>query len=148
MILEAVEKHLRRGLSEQLTIGSGLHVEHVLPQSWQQHWPVAQGDDALKRELDRDTAKHRLGNLTLVTAKLNSTESNRPWQEKRGLLRKHSLLKLSQSIVEHDMWDEERIDQRSRLLADVILEVWPGPDASIWSTSSDESMTQVVASSD
>jgi hypothetical protein len=79
MILEAVEKHLRRGLSEQLTIGSGLHVEHVLPQSWQQNWPTTQGDDALKREIERDAAKHRLGNLTLVTAKLNSTESNRPW---------------------------------------------------------------------
>lgn len=135
MILEAVEKHLRRGLSEQLTIGSGLHVEHVLPQSWQQHWPVAQGDDALKREIERDGAKHRLGNLTLVTAKLNSTESNRPWEEKRELLRKHSLLKLSQSIVEHDTWDEEQIDQRSRLLADTILEVWPGPDAAVWSAS-------------
>lgn len=53
-----------------------------------------------------------------ITAKLNSTESNRSWEEKRELVRKHSLLKLSQSIVEHDTWDEERIDGRSLLLAD------------------------------
>lgn len=139
MILEAVEKHLRRGLSEQLTTGSGLHVEHVLPQSWQQHWPVAQDDDALKREIERDAAKHRLGNLTLVTAKLNSTESNRPWEEKRELLREHSLLKLSQTIVEHEYWDEERINHRSGLLADTILEVWPGPDSEVWSASTSES---------
>ncbi len=127
MILEAVEKHLQRGLSEQLTIGSGLHVEHVLPQSWQKHWSISESNDALKREIERDAAKHRLGNLTLVTAKLNSTESNRPWEEERELLREHSLLKLSQTIVEHDSWDEERINHRSGLLADTILEVGPVP---------------------
>lgn len=135
MILEAVEKHLRRGLSEQLVVGSGLHVEHVLPQSWQQHWPVSTEGDALKQEIAREAAKHRLGNLTLVTSKLNSVESNRPWSEKRALLQEHALLKLTQSVVARETWDEATIDERSDLLADAILEIWPGPDARQWSRS-------------
>lgn len=135
MVLEAVEHRLRTGLSEQLTTASGLHIEHVLPQDWRKHWPVSEGGDQAKRELERDAAKHRLGNLTLLTAKLNSAESNRPWAQKRELLRQHSLLKLSQSIVDNATWDEERIDERSGLLADLILEIWPGPDALVWSAS-------------
>jgi hypothetical protein len=126
MILEAVERHLRADLAEQLSTTAGLHVEHVLPQSWHQHWPVADADDPARAE-KRDAAKHRLGNLTLLTAKLNQAQSNDSWILKRASIQEHSLLKLSQSIVDHDVWDEDRIDERSRLLAEVVLQVWPGP---------------------
>lgn len=135
MLLAAVEEHLRRGMSEQLTSTGGLHVEHVLPQSWHPHWPLPGDADPLAAELERDAAKHRLGNLTLVTAKLNQTESNRPWDEKRELLREHSLLKLSQSIVPHDSWDEQRIADRGSELADVVLEIWPGAAHPGWQRS-------------
>ncbi len=134
MILEAVEHHLRTNLSEQLATTSGLHVEHVLPQSWHQHWPIPEGADHRATE-ERDVAKHRLGNLTLLASRLNQAQSNAPWVEKRELIREHSLLRLSQSIVAHDTWDEDRIAHRSERLADVGLAIWPGPDDPGWSAS-------------
>jgi hypothetical protein len=85
MVLEAIEDHLRgwrdgkQGLGGERVARNKLAIEHVMPRKWQQHWP-SQGSD----EEDRDRLIHTLGNLTLLTGKLNSTVSNGPslvWNE-------------------------------------------------------------------
>ncbi|MCK1466655.1 MULTISPECIES: HNH endonuclease family protein [unclassified Bradyrhizobium] len=74
MVLESIEDHLRgwngskQGLGGERVSPAKLAIEHVMPRKWQQHWPV-QGID----EEDRDRLIHTLGNLTLLTGKLNST---------------------------------------------------------------------------
>lgn len=72
-----------------------------------------------------------LGNLTLVTQRLNSALSNAAWTTKRGTLNQYSVLMLNQRLIDAwpDRWDEDAIDQRGRQLAEVICRVWPGPDA-------------------
>jgi hypothetical protein len=62
-----------------------LHIEHLLPQTWQPNWPVAANDESQRsvREQQRERAKNRLGNLTLLTAPLNGAVSNGKWSEKR-----------------------------------------------------------------
>lgn len=91
MVLESIEDHLRgwngskQGLGGERVSRAKLAIEHVMPRKWQQHWPV-QGID----EVDRDRLIHTLGNLTLLTGKLNSTVSNGPWSganSKRVVLR-------------------------------------------------------------
>jgi hypothetical protein len=65
MLLEALELGLRNSRHHE-TINlptEVLHVEHVLPQSWREHWPLPQEtQDAVNL---RETRLHNIGNLTL-----------------------------------------------------------------------------------
>ena len=75
---------------------------------------------------------HTIGNLTLVTQPLNSTLSNAAWDEKRETLAEHSVLFLNKELQDEPQWTEETIRARSRQLAKLISEVWPGPDSPVW----------------
>jgi hypothetical protein len=91
--------------------------------------------------LRRTSAIHRLGNLTLVTTKLNPALSNKNWEYKRPAIQKHSLLRLTTGSVlskpegdngsEEESWstqrDESRIIARTRHLTELALEAWQRP---------------------
>ncbi len=74
---------------------------------------------------------HRLGNLTLLTASLNSKVSNGPWPSKRKALLEHNTIKLTGRLIEQTQdgdWDEALIDKRTADLIDQLLKIWPVPD--------------------
>jgi len=125
----------RRGGTEKVPLPAKLSIEHVIPQTWTETWPLEDPDD--EKELARRvTAIHRLGNLTLVTSSLDPALSNDPWAGKRGELAQHSVLRLNAQLV-HDhaeRFDEACIDERSEALADLLVAEWPGPDAEDWSS--------------
>lgn len=134
MVLEAIEKHMRSDLTEPLVVGTNtkLTLEHVMPQSWQRHWPLPQehiGDAAAIEE--RGEAIKCIGNLTLTTGKLNANLSNGPWPEKRQTLDKHSILLLNRNLLRHagENWDELGIRVRSNHLARICAEIWPSPES-------------------
>lgn len=138
MILEAVEDH-RRGFTplgsnakgEQPVVREECTIEHVMPQSWGQHWPLP--DDVTEHE--RNALIHRLGNLTLVSRALNPSLSNSPWtgdQGKRVALNAYSSIKLTaDAITRADEtltgWDETLIEERTEDLINDILTIWPAP---------------------
>lgn len=134
VLWEVERRRLRTAKHEHLERPAHLQVEHVMPQSWKKNWPLPNGDGrpAELLEAERDTAVHRLGNLTLVTDKLNPALSNAAWQAKRAGLTQHSLLAMNQQLVEDhpQSFDEESIRARGELLARHILSVWPGPPTS------------------
>ncbi len=134
MLLAGIEGHLRRGLSEQLSNLGNVHIEHVLPQQWQSNWPLEQTENPHLAAASRDEAKHMLGNLTLLTDKLNLKQSNQAWEDKRERLQRHSLLLLNKRLLESApaAWDEEAIEARSRVLAAAAAKVWPGPQDRRW----------------
>jgi hypothetical protein len=143
MLLEACELDIRDpAKTEPIALPGGLSIEHALPQSWEENWPVPDGDGELDEEQLRDLRSqhvHRLGNLTLVTQPLNSALSNAPWSarqpndhSKRDELAKRSVLLINQRLCQHDEWNEAPIDQRGNDLAERILRTWPGPEADIW----------------
>jgi hypothetical protein len=118
-----------------------VNIEHLMPQRWAEHWPLPAGADE-DRVRRRQDAIHTLGNLTLVTGRLNSALSNRPWRLKRPEVQRHSLFVLTQGSVltappgvepalaevwAQD-WDEDRIRARTEHLAQVALRRWPRPD--------------------
>jgi hypothetical protein len=86
----------------------------------------------------RAASIHKLGNLTLLTTKLNPSVGNREWEHKKNEIRRHSLMRLTTSsvlsvppgVTEFDYascteeWNEERIRVRGELLTDLALEVW------------------------
>ena len=132
MILETLEDDLRTDYGEGQAAPHGLTVEHILPQSWRENWPLHSDD--VGGGIERDRLLHHLGNLTLVSGKLNPALSNRPWTShqgrgKRDYLLEHSALKLNAKVVaDHaDSWTEEDIRSRTTELGNRLLTQWRGP---------------------
>ncbi|MDE2848027.1 MAG: DUF262 domain-containing HNH endonuclease family protein [Gemmatimonadota bacterium] len=111
-----------------------LQVEHVLPITWQQHWAVEASDPAEKIVLEQERSDHvhRIGNLTLVSERLNPAMGNAPWKEKKTALKEHSHLRLNARLCEATEWNEEAICERGEWLAGVVASIWPGPDGDMW----------------
>jgi hypothetical protein len=129
--------------SEDISINSPLTVEHILPQSWLDHWPLPDGSNGLtwQERLDakaddprakatrrRDIIVQSFGNLTIVTQALNSSISNSAWKTKKPALLTASLLPINQKLQTIETWDEAAIEQRSKELFERALRIWPGPD--------------------
>lgn len=131
MVLEAVEDHRRgwagtkEGLGGERVARGKYHIEHVMPRKWQAAWPLPAG----LMEQDRDRLVHTLGNLTLLTGKLNSKVSNSAWSTKSTSLKEHDVLKLNSDLlaVADDAWDEDRLRARTQTMIDAIIEIWPVP---------------------
>ncbi len=127
MVLEAIESHLRSDKTEEM-IQASLTREHIMPQSWQTNWPLPEEESGDEQAIDaRNQAVKELGNLTLVTGKLNASLSNAPWNQKVGTLKKHTTLRLNWELLEcpPETWDEDTIRERSGQLAKVAEEIWP-----------------------
>lgn len=135
MVLESIEDHWRGWIPGEVS-AAGMRIrrgsyaiEHVMPQSWAKHWPLPAGGS----EADRDGRIHRLGNLTLLTKKLNSSVSNGPWLGDSGkaasLQEKDVVLLNSKLLKEYSakQWDEAGVDRRTALMTDSIIAVWPVP---------------------
>jgi hypothetical protein len=128
MMLEALELHLRTGKTEKVTLQERLTIEHLMPRKWHNHWPLPDNVGAEQATEQREGVLHTIGNLTLLTKKLNPAISNGPWRSKRPEIRKHSVLKLNVDIAACERWDEEAIRERSRSLFDHARKIWPYPD--------------------
>jgi hypothetical protein len=151
MVLRAIEDRLRQktgGKAEEVGVADAVHIEHLLPQAWEEHWTPAAPeslDEASALEWrqqwidehrdNRTIALHSLGNLTLLTQPLNASVQNGAWSAKRSSIDEFSAFRLNRDIVlRHgaDGWDEARIAARGAELADTIVEIWPGPSSAVW----------------
>jgi hypothetical protein len=142
IVLSAVEQKRRTDRNEDVSLPANLQIEHVMPQKWRTYWSDGiDGDPSASGK--RDRLVQTIGNLTLVTSRLNASLSNRPWLDsdavavapggpqagmgKRSLIDKYSLLVLNKEIVqEHkDAWTEEDIMARSQAITNDIVAIWP-----------------------
>lgn len=134
-ILWELERSLRTKYSEDLQPPSQLSIDHIMPQNWQQHWPLenntaggsVQHEPSTAAIIEsRDHKIHVLGNLTLVTVPANSLKSNHSFDEAK-LVYEKSLLELNKRICERQTWDEQAIDERGKELANLATGIWPFP---------------------
>ena len=134
MILEALEDdargytRTRSGSAEQRCTRDTLTLEHVMPQSWEANWVLGAGETID----ERNRAIQYLGNLTLLTTKLNIQVSNGPWlgtDGKRAALKGQSSLLLNALIDQQyaSEWNVETIRQRNSDLVGRIIQIWPTP---------------------
>jgi hypothetical protein len=107
-------------LPEKLTI------EHIMPRKWREHWPLLNPtwEEAAKM---RDEILDRIGNLTLVTKRLNPALSNGPWETKKQALLEHSILKMNLKLQSTNEWDESGILRRGLEVVDLVKKIWPRP---------------------
>ncbi|MEV4384131.1 DUF262 domain-containing protein [Micromonospora sp. NPDC049580] len=144
VLLGGLEAQLRGEKSEMgfsPAQAAKLSVEHLLPQQWEQHYPLPTEVPAEKARERRDEVIHMLGNLTLTTTKLNSSISNGPWSAKRVALTNHAVLLLTAASVLQASpgvpdgkipnwsggWTEDHVWMRSLVLANLANTAWPRP---------------------
>jgi hypothetical protein len=130
MILSALDRAQQSAMRERISIQGDLTVEHVMPQSWEQHWPppdasVATADDTAEER--RNVLLHTFGNLTLITGTLNASISNGPYEPKRVEIARKSALVLNAWFQNQSTWNEEEIHRRGKALLEIAKTVWPHP---------------------
>lgn len=139
MMLSALDNELQGDGREPVEITyDQLWIEHVMPQSWEAHWPLPE-PEAGPTEQDapspagptpeetRNRLIHTFGNLTLLTENLNRDLKNSDYASKRPRITQNSALAMNTYFQSRDSWDENEIIARGEALFDVALNLWPGP---------------------
>lgn len=134
MVLQALEHRYqsRNGKAEPLMSfdWSQLQIEHIMPQSWETYWPLP--DDVTAEE--RRANLQGIGNLTLVSSKLNPSLSNGPWQDleaekpgKRSGLHAHTILMINRKLLDdhEDSWSDTSIRSRAEQMFVDAKDIWP-----------------------
>ncbi len=136
-ILKRIEQEKRKSKNEDIHIRSSLSIEHIMPASWEAHWPLPDGRMAkslLERFLEDETdsevekrvqAIHTIGNLTLLTHPLNSALQNVSWSGKQPEITKQSALAINRELLDYSVWNEETIEARGRELLVHAKNIWP-----------------------
>ena len=133
MVLSAIEAQMRDDSSGQ-ALPSNLTIEHLMPQSWSAaNYPHPElGSEIAKSEEAQQRRRHlvdSIGNLTLVSRKLNSALSNGPFDKKRSKLNEYSVMLMNKDIEKKRRWSEDDIVRRSRAMAKLCTQIWPMPQS-------------------
>jgi uncharacterized protein with ParB-like and HNH nuclease domain len=144
-ILLEIEQSIRGSKQEQVKfLNTGLTIEHLLPQTWNEYWPLdgetILEDDfkisvhAVMTETDKDGKYHKIenrnkmlhtiGNLTILTTSLNPSVSNSSFDIKKQEIGLQSTVILNTYFQDKPIWDEEQIKKRSQYLYDQIKKIW------------------------
>lgn len=129
-ILYFIETRIRnRNLHSTSMMGLNRYsLEHIMPKKWENNWaPVHTEDDKNHRNRKLLT----LGNLTIITASLNSSIRDGNWDIKRygkgakkGLAQYASGLDTFSQYIAKPIWDESSIDERAQFLAEQAISIW------------------------
>lgn len=135
VVFSAIERELRdTGYSETLEFTQNLDIEHILPQEWSHNWSLPGEKPPEVERIERDKAKNTIGNLTILTDRLNPSISNAAWSTKREAIQEHTVLRINQYLVTNwpGDWNEQTIAERGEWLSEKARKVWPGPDSPYW----------------
>lgn len=134
LVLEAIEEKKRSVMAESQSVPRRLTIEHVMPQKWQDYWPLptieSDVEKAVEMRDNRNNIIHTIGNLTLVNKRLNPKLSNASWPKKRKELGRHSILFLNKRLLEEAplVWNEDTIAERAKRLSKLAAQVWPSAE--------------------
>ncbi len=113
------ELELFRRHTEELEVAppSRVHVEHIYPQkpAEGQRWP------------NHHAFINRIGNLTLLSRRLNTGIKNAPYAQKRPSYVDSQLL-ITNQLPDIELWSPDAIEQRQAALAEDALQIWQFPN--------------------
>jgi type III restriction protein res subunit len=144
-LLYIIELYMRDkdDFTEDSSLLSNLTLEHIMPTKWEKHWSdVDVVDKSGNKVSDADKMQCRkeaigcIGNMTLLTHKLNSSTNNKSFATKvcdaHGY-KNYSSLKLTCKIVDsykqNPVWNEQQIYNRADRICDLFLQLWPNYSA-------------------
>ena len=126
MLLESLDSELAHDFGERYLLQEKLTIEHLMPQQWRANWPLP--DDVTAEVVaTRDQLVHTMGNLTLLSKKLNPSLSNGAWPTKIEEISLHSKLNLNRELSQKwpDYWNEIGIRERGIALFEIACSIWP-----------------------
>jgi hypothetical protein len=104
------------GTTERIPSPS-LTLEHVLPERPGEYWPQFSLEE-------KALYTRRIGNLALLTHKVNSEAKSAPFSEKKVEYGR-STIELTKRIADTEGWTVDAIETRQRQLADLAIRAWP-----------------------
>ena len=139
LLLGAIDERLRSDDPHEPPASieyDSLQIEHVMPQKWQEHWPITEEDGTVVEAVaenprwptlsaERDRVVDRIGNLTLVTSSFNGAVSHLGWTVKKPEFEKQKSLVINYDIAKSQSWGERHISERAERLAAVAIAIWP-----------------------
>ena len=134
-------------LIKQLQYNSSMTLEHVMPQAWEKNWPITQPqvvnpedgtpiNDLLEARQSRATAIYEIGNMALLSSKLNSTIRDGSIREKidgknnkPGVATLASQIHYTKEVIDKVqgngyVWNEKTIRDRTNKLTEEFLAIW------------------------
>ena len=121
-ILCKINDQLSNGNKEQVANPGSVHVEHIFPQD-----PSAEA--SAHSEISEDEAEdysYKIGNITLLAAKINMSIKNKPFPQKvsaeKGL--RQSRLAINDDVKAANKWQKQEIDERSKKFAKIAVKIW------------------------
>ena len=117
-VLEALERGRKHKEPADL---QGTQVEHVLPQTLNDAWVTALGEEAERIHADW---LHRPGNLTL--SGYNQELWNHAFEKKRARYADSNIV-ITRELETYCHWDEDAIRTRGEKLAEEAVKIWIGP---------------------
>lgn len=129
-VLWEFELASRSRLAEQITMPADLWVEHLLPIAWHEGWPFEDGVFVERTAEDpkvyaRNLLIDTLGNLTLLSSRLNQSSGNKSFDKKMKKFEDHTGLFLNKWFNRKSVWAEAEIRERSEHMADLATQIWP-----------------------
>lgn len=127
---------------------TALDIDHILPRSWMEYWPLSDGTFATPAQVAaahlaevnglvltetqaeirrREAAKSTLGNLSLLNLSVNRAAQNHAFLEKRRLFIRNTNLSLNVPLMTREIWDEVGIAERGEQLSAAAMALYPGP---------------------
>ena len=131
-VLYLIEKTIRSDLnSTELRFIQEYSLEHVMPKKWRNNWDKNNSLNEKQKE-KRDEILRTLGNLTIITKRLNSSISDADWETKKvgkgnhkGLNEYANGIEIFSEYLSKTDWNEECIKERADKLYDYsINKVW------------------------
>ncbi|MER6494696.1 DUF262 domain-containing protein [Streptomyces griseorubiginosus] len=117
-VLREIEISMRNQEETDVARPPRIHVEHVYPQKpkagerWEKH-----GDYVGK-----------IGNLTLLSRRINTSIKNSNFESKKVELAKSELF-ITKEVAALPAWDQDAVDKRQKMLGSKIKELWSWPPA-------------------
>jgi hypothetical protein len=96
-----------------------VNLEHILPQNPDATWKAGFGSG-----INLEEYVHRIGNLTLLTTKVNDKVANQSFQKKKNLAFKPSKLALNDFLKRINKWSVQAIEKRQKKMAKIAVQVW------------------------
>ena len=113
-LLEKIEYSKRNTEELKIAQPSKVHVEHIYPQT-----PPAEN-----RLAQHSLVINRLGNLTLLSARLNKSIKNGTYSDKKPSFEQSEIFLTKEIPEKYDNWGQETIDARQLELADLAITIW------------------------
>lgn len=122
LILLSIEDNLSHKDSKFPYVSEDITIEHVMPQTLTKEWKQYLGDDW---EDNHTHWCHTLGNLTLVSSKVQSKLSNGLYDYKKENFYRKSNFNLNKDFDKFQKWDVDAIKERAWDLTKIVIDIWP-----------------------